>query len=71
MTGLKIVVLKTSPQGNQRSGRAEGDQGDSRPFSAEGEARPKTDRDVSRWWAPFSCRKRSMISLNGELVELG
>ena len=68
MTGLKIVVLKTSPQGNQRSGRAEGDQGDSRPFIAEGEARPKTDRDVSRWWVPFSCRKRSMISLNGELV---
>ena len=68
MTGLKIVVLKSSPQGNQRSGRAEGDQGDSRPFSAEGEARPKTDRDVSRWWVPFSCRKRSMISLNGELV---
>ncbi len=68
LTGLKIVVLKTSPQGNQRSGRAEGDPGDSRPFSAEGEARPKTDRDVSRWWVPFSCRKRSMISLNGELI---
>lgn len=68
MKGLKIVVLKTSPKGNQRSGRAEGDQGDSRPFSDQVEDRPKTERDTSRWWVPFSCRKRSMISLNGELV---
>lgn len=60
---LKLAVLKTSPQGESAERpRSKTAKGESRPLSAEGEARP------IEWWVPMSCRQRQAVSINGELV---